>query len=368
MLRLNSNHKPALIAALINKIKLNGYELTDDEKERISRLPDKKLQRLEFLVNELFYYKLFSEESFHQALTAASIKLPLVTQSSYVKEKMSGFTKVTLDSQVTFFIPKNASKNMTVGGAFGYVNQAFEYPQSGKPKWAVKWSNGYVDEDAIAAAKREVKHLRNAGMQAFFYTTKKSVKIVMDWQEGQSVKSLIQSGKIKDFSFEIRLKWCISLLSNLAMSYDKYVVHGDAHTGNDFINSAINHVTFIDYGKSKKLISSKGLFEESDVAKFARWHLDHDGIFSVEWNESDTSMRKQIIRELYRAMTDNSSHRSIPCSIRQALEYCERVLENLDNLDESKLRQIINSTLNRGNLTVDDVLHGNERPLRFSTN
>jgi serine/threonine protein kinase len=330
------------------------------EIERILQLSENNFIRLLQLVRTLLNNKMLDKSSFLEALNAVSIKLPDVTRSAHTKTKhaIDGWNKITLDSRVTFFLQKGASRKRLAPG-YQCVNGGYESPQSLSPRWAVKWVWINPDDAAasLKAARHEVRHLRNAGINTFFYATKRSIKIVMDWQRGETLEALVLSNRIDDYSFTTRLKWCASILSHLVKAYDKFIVHGDLNRGNVIINLDSDEAVLIDYELSRKMLTGFECSYAYDGHYFANTYVKLGLFKSFYSSEHGTSLQRSIIHELVSALT----HYGEECSVKQAHEYCIQVLANIDKMTEEKLQEIINTTIKRYTLTVDEVLHGIKR-------
>jgi hypothetical protein len=346
----------------IADVKQNHAVITDQQAaENILQLTPKKFGRLTYLVNGLMRHDLLDEKSFADALSIASIKLPSVHPSSFVKMKQHthGWTKITIDARFSFFLKRRASKQFKAG--YHCVSSAYDSPDSHSPKWAVKWLWIHNDNQAavLAAAKHEVRYLHCVGMQAFFYATKRSVKIVMEWYAGETLESLVTSNRINHYSFKTRLTWCLSILSTLKKVYDGFIVHGDLNRGNVIININTNEAVVIDYEMGRKMLAEYGSSYAYDGRMFACNYIKNGLFGTMQHASQGEALERRIIQELLAAMTDIG----FECSIKQAHDYCKQVLEHFDRLTEVKLNEITNATLNRGELAVDDVLHGNKRPL-----
>ncbi|HTM64259.1 MAG TPA: phosphotransferase [Gammaproteobacteria bacterium] len=343
---------------IIAKLKQNLINVTDEDAGKILHLSQKRLNRLSLLVNNLLQHKLLDQESFEKTLSLVSLKLPAVNESAHTKVNLQKGKKVTLDSGVTVFFKNQKNIIEDFSGSYGKVIRGYAKPDDREPTWAVKKLFRTKSPKAIKNARREVKYLRHAGINAFFYTTKYSVKIVMDWQNGLTLEDLVKSTEFESYSFARKLKILSALFSELLPLNDILRVHGDVHDGNVMVDG--DKVVLIDYGQAGsafKLKPDDQLYKDNDKIIDYVIRKQYGLFFKREW-EDLARVEGMAAKLLHDAMRT--------CSIAQAHAYCKMLLANLDGLNHAKLHEIAKVTINRSNLTVDDVLHGSERPLTFA--
>jgi len=333
---------------MIEKLRQNLIDVSDEDAKMISHLSQKRLGRLSLLINNLQRHQLLSQESFQKTLGLVALKLPAVTVSAHTKQNLENGKKVTLDSGVTVFFRNQKNFGGDFKGSYGKVIKGYAHPDDAEPAWAVKKLNHTKSLGVFKKARREVKYLRHAGMNAFFYTTKYSVKIVMDWQKGQSLDELTKSTEFLGYSFARKLKIMVSILSEVMRLYEILRVHDDTHDMNIIVND--DKAVLIDYGKARGLYKSDGDLR-SDNLKIYYYITNKycNRLFEREWQDL-TRVDGMAVKLLNDALHS--------CTIAQAHAYCQMLLDNLDGLNHKKLHEIAAATINRSELTVDDVLHG----------
>lgn len=84
-------------------------------------------------------------------------------------------------------------------------------------------------------------------------------------------------------------------------------------------------------------------------------------LFKNELAKNGT-LQPAAINYLLDAIDDHGTSNQT-CSALQALNYYQTVLDNLETLDENKLKEIALTTLNRSQFTGSDVYYGTKRAL-----
>lgn len=357
----------------------------DVSKERLAFLftwSDANIQRLHTMVSNLIETNLLTPQSFEQAVKRVAEKLPTIPESSMLKnsKKITRLprSEMILDNKTRFFTEHS---NHYESGGFGTVKKGFNSPDLDKPVYGIKKLNESGLIKAKQGAIREVKYHRLLGRQAFYFS-KNRVTIVSEWQREKGLHHFNASELLQE-SFLKRLQCLSSGLSDLNTLHLHYRVHGDVKCQNFILDLKSTTMKLIDFGTSHKRGSSKSFgwtTEYGDPHSFGdhfckdlyamgiiTMHLFPEiytvtfdkGKANITVNKSNFTIEEQTIVNLVNAMMHPD--RRIRCTSEDALTFCNEIINHFNDLNTSVLEKISNSTINRSNTTVEDVLRDTKR-------
>lgn len=296
-------------------------------------------------------------------------------------------------------------------GNVGMVSKGYATPEAlaaKLPDMLVKRYPAKINE-SIGLSKREVKSLLMLGRKASSELKPGAVEIMTEWVPGIDLATLGKLNPFSNFSIKQRLQWLATALPDINGLHAHYRIHGDLKLENLVVNPQTNIMRVIDLGSVKKAYSPKEtgmtlanmdpseglprrmtsdtymfglviaqLFPEIFSVEFRPGpvtFLDNKPPFTFNANrsfvtkvkDSGYSPRESAIIALVDALMDPvMEHR---CTSQQAMEYCQGLLQKFDELDQittGDLAQVLETTLNRKQLTVDDLLRDSKRALLFA--
>ncbi|MBV9575650.1 MAG: protein kinase family protein, partial [Gammaproteobacteria bacterium] len=367
---------------LMKILKKNNFLLTKEQLETIILLSDLNRQRLLTLVSHLIIAKLLSKDSFAMALMRITEKLPVAIKAKVQAKKnqqnktFSLLSDIKLNNDALFFTkPKLKAKK----GGYGKVYQGFNSPHANEPccaiKKLIKTDERLADREAI----REVKYHRLFQRQAFYFSTNSATYVISEWQRDKNL-SKFSPRKIQKIPFEKRLHCLRSVLSELNILHAHYRIHNDIKCENIILDIENTCMKLIDFGTAHKKDSLK-LFGRTSAYKDPHQVGDHFAkdvyamglvimhlfpeIFSVVFTENKTevyifektfSLQEQSMIALIHAMMHENL--KLRCTSKDALDYCDQLIGQVNHLDETILAEIQKTSIQRSLITVEDVLRG----------
>jgi serine/threonine protein kinase len=324
-------------------------------------LSETKFGIFEECVTDLADAGLLNAESFQQVYSSRIFHIPKVKVSKITCTNTLLFRKLTIDGGPEVYVRSKASKEQSHDGMFGHVNLGFDQKPSQKddPSWSVKTLHPRLRDGTLLPlnkrlkkSKREVKCNRLLGREAFFFQACDHVKMALAWQPGATLYKL--RAEIHKFTFLQRLEWLVNLLQDLSNLHAQFVVHKDLHSGNVIIDLKNSEAAIIDFGMASK--TGPGWLEmSSDMIAF-EVNIIRD-LFQPEFALASGQHFKAINRLSTAVHTPTAC-----CTSEQALNYCRLLVEKSPELPDEEINAIAIRTLDRENLTVNDVLCGSRRP------
>ncbi|MBA3660699.1 MAG: protein kinase family protein [Gammaproteobacteria bacterium] len=370
------------IEPLLNLLHQEKFTLSATNQQTLLALSKHNTKRLLAIVQNLIQYQLLSETAFAEALHRITIKLPIVTKSSLEKKSRDDVKKYKseflLDNHLHFFAEHNEQKNYDCGG-FGIVKKGYINNQTTECSFAIKKLRQMYAHLAEPEAKREVKYNRLLNREAYYFTNHERYFIVSKWQQGKPLNTYTQN-ELLNSSVRTRFQWLASGLTDLNILHENYRIHSDIKPDNFILNDKIGSLRLIDFGTSHKKDTHQffrlnraytdavhGDFFSRDMygMGLVSCFLFPD-IYLLELNEDEESIKiSQIKHELnaYEAALVKLVERmmdpnpKLRCTSLDALQFCKGIYDS-DPLDEMKLKQIIQDTLQHPLLLVEDVLRG----------
>lgn len=341
----------------------HGCELCDAQRARLLELSEVKFGILEECVYRLRDASLLNPESFREVYSREFFHIDKVKPSNVKKLPGIGHSVIKVEDGPRLFTPKQNPHAANRCGDFGSIAEAYNHkPGDGvvAPDWAVKLLHNHDRNPRVRQlkiAKREVRCNRLLQRQAYFFAAAKDdVCLALKWQHGETVYAL--RNVMHEFPFACRLEWLITMLEDIVRLHQQFIAHSDIHSENVVVDTRANKASLIDLGKASKTLPGSSEMADDLVSLSQK-------IISVIFSPEIIGMRQPYdtaIQRLDSALIDRGS----PCSSLQALDYCRLLRENIDGLSQNCMDDIAAKTLDRKNLTVDDVLSGCNRPKMMS--
>lgn len=365
---------------LLNSLAWNNPTSLKEAIACLLSLPDTKIRQLEKVADNLNAAQLLDQPSFELALLKISSKLPPVIQSSLKKnsrkESKLARSEVTIDDKISFFIQTDRLKEYD-GGAFGIVKRGYPSETSMQTKYSFKKFLMKNYKYTQNQAKREVKHNLLLGRKAF-YTGDKKTYVIAEWQSGRAL-DLFDAWELQKVPFLTRLRCLRFGLHDLNSLHQHYRIHGDITCTNFILDLSKFALRLIDFGSSHRKGSSKVhnetmayhdpciekdhfcndiyamgfvimyLFPEIYELTFIKKHTK----INIKLKKFNFTIKEQAIVDLVKIMMSPNAKKR--CSSEDALNYCDELINNFSNLDAPSLEKIMNTTISRSNITLEDV-------------
>jgi serine/threonine protein kinase len=338
----------------------HAVQVSDDIILALKVLSLNKLIILRQLTEKLIKYHRLSETTLTEILNEI-MEMPQCNDIEIYhakKEKKDGVSITELVGIMSLFTKRGASKEEVLKGQYGFVKRGYEAADSQEPRWAIK---SFSINHCFFGSNQEAISNKILGRTVILYSTNNKNKLGYTWQDGVTLYSLKESNKLSEYSFKDRLKWYVSLLNELYQLHHARIAHHDIHSRNIIVDPKRNTASLIDLGLSYLVtVGNDGfrvdIYRMKGVAK---------NFFEKELTEKGT-IYHSAIKYLSRGI-DNEPLSSKSCSAKQALDYCQYVLDNLDNINEEILKNISCATINRSEFTGCDVYYETERALMMAS-
>jgi serine/threonine protein kinase len=366
-----SRSKSKVMASPRNRLsELIGKFLNDSQKptylDKVARLSVNKAALANVKLARLEAMQMLDAESLAILLDRVSFKL--ADKELEIKEAL-----IVENNEVQMvFIPNGPSfmgclsggPGQYMSGGFAKVAPAQSLPiQGDKFDHAIKIMHG-GDQKNIEDAKHEARFNRIMGRKCCLFQFEGKPSLVTDWQNGVSLKELLDKNRIDDYPFEQRLAWLITLLQDLDKMHEYFFVHNDIQTKNVIVDTEKSTMRLIDFGISHREKIKDGDYDiaiSRDLCDLAQVIIR--SLFRKELSDSSVIYR-EAMEGLIHALVP-LHERAMQCTSRQALNFCRMLLKEHKDLSAEKLKSIQAQTIDRSDLQVEDVLRGSERPCKI---
>lgn len=240
-------------------------------------------------------------------------------------------------------------------------------------------------ENYVKRVRREVKHLKLLGRDAFFFHKSKECYVVAPWSAGHPL--MVEHGTIflaETPTLHQSAKYILELLNQLNILHEHYRVHGDLSPLNIIIDEATGSVNIIDLGCAYKVGSKYAsdahhLLTLSPTQRYDSLYDFRDDMYALGliaaaltpdlFSYKATGFPTVISRlkldnltpseNFLYTLVDAMTHpdRDARCTCRDALTACTQALDIWDELSQEKLDSIYRATLLKKELSADDVVH-----------
>ncbi|TAK76383.1 MAG: protein kinase family protein, partial [Gammaproteobacteria bacterium] len=352
------SYKDRSISGLLIQLDKAHITICKKDLKMLFSLSPTNIERLDSLMIGLTNHKLLNLETFQQALSRITFKLPSVEQSTIVKEPR----KITLNTKIHFFMRASIDKEE---GSFGIVKKGYATLDDYQAIYAIKTLKRSNANEAV----REVKYHHLLGRQAFWYSHRGKARVLMEYQPEKSLDKFSKN-EITAESFENRLRWIKSALEELNTLHQHYRIHGDIKPRNLIVNRKKASMKLIDFGGAHKKGSAK-LFTWTDDyydSPSSTGHSFYDDMNAMgkivleifpELNRKSPTLHEQGIIYLMTAMTQ-PKHK-LRCTSEDAMQFCQMLLDQFEQLNMDEVKKIKNATITRPETTVEDVLRDSAR-------
>ncbi|MDR3502070.1 MAG: ankyrin repeat domain-containing protein [Legionella sp.] len=343
------------------------------------------LKRISILVDNLAKYNLLNNQTLEGALQRLQTKVVSPAETNIFQITLSEDqlkTQTILTDGHRFWMSRDAT--LFARGGQGTIRQAYLSSQDVEPAYCIKQIQSGVVADLKEAARREAKNHGLFSRTAFFFSDRGAAFVASAWQPGQAL-GIFSREQLISLSFDTRLKCIITALRDLNQLHSRYRTYNDIKPLNFILDVPGQAMRLIDFGSVLKHGSTKKtMYTElyRDPVHKTGFLNDTYGmgliiavlfpdLFAANFvadssqllvNPESASPEHKAIIKLVQALIDKDIEKR--CTIADALNYSEWLMENLPSLDEASLDDIALLTISRTNTMVEDVL----RDARLSRN
>lgn len=326
------------------------------------------------------------QKTIENAMERVAVKLPVVTESVADKRrrKESGEprSEIILNHDVRFFAEHSEHY---IQGGLGIIKKGYETALADKPVYAMKLPIRPGTDDIKKGMRREAKYHRLLGRDAFYFTNRKNNPcLVTPWFNGKDLHSH-QKSELLQAPIEVRLRCLASGLSDLNTLHQYYRVHGDIKSLNFILDLNNAAMKLIDFGTSRKLGSKRTVgWSSAYIDKYSfvdsvsrdlyamgivtmemfpeLYKVDINGTLSYSRVKSECTVEEQAVVNLVDSMMN--SRPSIRCTSREALSYCNNLIESQGQLNLDQLKSIADATIHSIEPAMEDAFRGCNKPGR----
>lgn len=344
----------------------------------VTLLSDKNRNRLQAFLERLEKAGRLSAESISRAFHLVTDKIPkpekcdikITHQNAYAFlwcfSRREEATIINVDSLPPIYCHAKDNYNFKIHK--GYLDQQHHI---GQPDYLIK---------GTARGDKEAKCYKLLGQHAFF----NGIQLVTKWYQGASLYDA-DKNDIMALSIETRLNLLKMVLEQLNTLHKNFRYHGDIKPGNvviDFMNKSIHlidfetmrkpyYMNYVVHGSpsyGSPASPREGMTEDMYGIGFVTAALFPE-IFSITSRGKNfrvtlaepsaylSTIDISIVKLLYVMQSQESSVR---CTSEQAMEYCNEILNHVNDLNESMMEIIANNTISRrgASTTTEDILRG----------
>lgn len=393
----------------LNK-KMGMHNLPKHLKNTLSGMSESKIKRLQHVTNSLEKAGKLNLHTLSAAVDRVNLHTPVVAESSVTHRKInSNHIKVTLHPKFSFFMHLKEENKMA--GGQGSVIKAYASKKLKDPVYAIKCiSRKNEDESSNVAREAKYNLLANQDPKhTFWFKEGSNSYVVYPWKHGIP---MLDYDSFEKLSFEAVVRCIISLARDFNQLHKRNLLHGDAYPQNILFHHKTKTLRLIDYGSTQKVRSKKSHFFvnyhyiQSDVEPYkiaddmysfgyavallrpALFQINEtiltqiggmlEPILPTTWKEvffapyyvnqsrtfELTVHEKAIVKLVEALMAERPKDR---CTSEQVIQYGESLLLHKDELNDDVLEKILGETINRKELTTEDILRGSKRALFLSS-
>ncbi|USQ13450.1 ankyrin repeat domain-containing protein [Legionella lytica] len=349
--------------------------LSSDIIQQLCLLSENNVKRVSMLVDNLAKHKLFNMHSLIAALqriqykAVAPSEVSIATKRSHTPSK----TQIILNDNHSFWF--RSDNTLFARGGQGTIQQAYLSPNDVEPAYCVKQIHSGIVANLKEAARREAKCHRLFSRTSLYFSEGEAAFVVSSWQPGQALGRFSRE-QLSSLSFDTRLKCIITALSDLNQLHSRYRTYNDIKPLNFILDVPGQAMRLIDFGSVFKQGSTKKtMYTELYRDPVHRTGFLNDtygmgliiavlfpDLFAANFvadssqilvNLHSALLQHKAIIKLVQALINKDIEKR--CTIVDALNYSERLMEKLSALDEASLDDIALSTIYRTNTLVEDV-------------
>lgn len=353
--------------------------------QQLCVLSANNLKRISMLVDNLVKYDLLNNQSLKSSLQRILTNVAPPAETKIFQVTVSDDqlkTQTTLTNGHSFWMSRDAT--LFARGGQGTIRQAYLSSQDVEPAYCIKQIQSGIVPDLKEVARREAKNHGLFSRTAYFFSDRGAAFVVSSWQPGQALGRFSRE-QLLSLPFDTRLKCVITALSDLNQLHSRYRTYNDIKPLNFILDVPGQALRLIDFGSVlKKGSTKKTMYTElyRDPVHKTGFLNDTYGmgliiavlfpeLFAENFisdssqlliNPNSASIEHKAIIKLVQALINKDIEKR--CTIVDALNYSEWLMEKLLSLDEASLDDIALSTISRTNTIVEDVL----RDARLSSN
>lgn len=382
------------------------HDIKPNDQLIIKKLSIKNITRLQKIAANLHQQGIMNSETFSNFVAQVARKNPIAMPSKMTADKDNPEYFVIDDMR--FRIDKNPLFKGGEGVVYGgYAEHTGEQPPH--PDYCIKKFIGPNLAENAAKALHELKYLKSIGRRAAAVKVGNMITLVTEWQRGVSLESLRTKDNFIATSYADRIKWIGTGLVDLEKFHAAFRIHGDIKPLNLVLDKTNGEMKVIDMGTAQKINSPKKMvttlhfidMQEGYPKKMASDIYSMGKVIACMFPElysypmkkysvgianpgeaprnedidilqcekkkttNLTPVESAIMQAVDAMMEATAEHR---CTCEQAVKFFQLLHEKIaaNELNEQTLMEIINTTINRQEFTVEDALRDSKRPLLFA--
>lgn len=314
----------AALIKLIAELSEAGLVLTEAANTQLAKLSIHSLDVTAYFVKYFISQNILSAEFVIALIDKLSIKLLPAESCEMLLDKNTRYFNLGIRGvMISFQLRQSVFHHYWSGHADGHYQKT--------PLYLLK------DSRDQKVAYKEAKYSRF--FRGYACVVKDSEYFFASWADGKSLYSL--ENIIEDYSDHVRLIWLCSMLEKLTQLHQMWRVHLDLSSGNVIINTETNEAMFIDFEDAKKVRSLEKLHE--DIIDFCTRILPvlfpHIDYYKDEEAELYINIPVYFgARQLYLRAINSDIVKPI-FTAKQALEFCQWMLQEFDNLNTANIKQ-----------------------------
>lgn len=368
--------------------------------DQLNALPVRSIARLLKLTEDLLSKSLLTPASFTKALNYVSSKIPAVPEAILTKTKHPGGMRnnhYQVGNMFSYYLKNGASDHCDDAGGQANINLGYPTETANKPTLIAKrfvYDNfsRISLEKSVRYAKHETKYLNSVGRTSLWYTTKSYAVVVTEYLEGNDIitNNALPTEDFSAYSPERRLRWILSGLKDLKTLHDRGCMHGDIKPGNFRLNKATDEMKLLDFASARKVDSKNeyvytGPYTRTNKMPTTMADDLYGMSFVIGWLCPDLFFERANYLARVLSVEEHSISSCTPiewaiiklvramrtgvdstCTVDQAIAFIEEILKHFyknglykdGQVDVNTLKAVSDKTLDRSEVTVDDVLHG----------
>ncbi len=355
--------------------------LNDENLQRLRKLKQYQLLYLFEQLENLARARLLDAASFSKALEKFKKKSspkPVVTVEK-ISRKSSDlpFSQISC-KEFSLFLDKRCAR-----GAYGVIKRAQKVTEAFSPAsekrepvsmFAVKRyipdtsdTEDQAARECLQNAKREARHHRLLGEEAYFFERNGKYYLAREWYHGKNL-SMILAEKLITIAPQTRVEYLLFALRELAIFHQNNLIHGDIKPENCILDVETKKLRLLDFGLSHHNPYKEIYLMTEQFRDPYRLSTDFPGdmyafghvvqtifpeVVSGQFQNKLSGLWVKAIQSLCDSMMGQREQR---CVVEDAISYCERLIKGVK--DESELQQLCQHTLKRREVTSNDISRG----------